>query len=149
MLALSRPEWLLDGLEIQPELHYLAVKNASRWGLKINFKLADLRVFSSSEPYGLIVSNPPWQTAGSGRYSPHRARNISRFELECALKDVLDCVRRNLAPEGDALLLYPLTRARDIQDQAAKTLLDIISLSPAAGLNKHVICHIRHKGHAR
>ncbi|MBW6513309.1 MAG: methyltransferase [Candidatus Syntrophosphaera sp.] len=149
MLALARPGWEIEALEIQPELHALACENASRLGLQIQFLLSDLRQYSSDEPYSLIVSNPPWQKTGSGRYSPLQSRNVSRFELECALQDVLDCVRRNLAPEGDALLLYPASRAEDIRVAAAKTLLDIISLSPAAGLKRHLICHIRHKGQAR
>lgn len=146
MLALQRPEWRMEGLEIQPALHSLAQRNATLCGVEILFWQGDLRTFTADEPYGLIVSNPPWLDPGRGRTSPSEARNISRFELHCGLDDVMACLRRNLAPQGDALILYPQDRAEAIKLAAPKSLLDIISLSPATGLNEHIICHIRHKG---
>ncbi|MFA6720869.1 MAG: methyltransferase [Candidatus Cloacimonadaceae bacterium] len=146
MLALQRPQWQVEGLEIQSGLNSLAQSNAALCGLKITFREGDLCSFQAPERYDLIVSNPPWLLSGSGKSSPSAARNHSRIELLCRLEDVLGCLKRNLAPGGNALLLYPHSRAADLQTGAAKTLLDIISLSPAAGLKKHTICHIRHKG---
>ncbi len=146
MLALQCPLWRVEGLEIQPALHTLAQRNAALCGVEILFREGDLRTFTADPPYGLIVSNPPWLEAGSGITSPSEARNISRFELHCGLEDVMACLRRNLDPQGDALILYPRDRAGAIKLAATKSLLDIISLSPATGLNDHIICHIRHKG---
>lgn len=146
MLALQRPGWKLEGLEIQPELHSLARKNATECGLEILFREGDLRSFTAAEPYQLIVSNPPWMPCGSGKPSPSQTRNISRFELLCGMDDIFACVSRNLAPDGDALLLYPQARSKELGKAADKTFLDIISLLPPAGLKEHIICHIRHKG---
>ena len=105
-----------------------------------------MRSFTAFLPYDLIVSNPPWLPPGSGKTSPIQARNLSRFELLGGLADVLACVKRNLAPAGQALLLYPRSRSGELGKAADKTFLDIISLFPASGLQEHIICRIRHKG---
>jgi len=146
MLALQRPNWLVEGLEIQPDQVSLAHKNAEHCGLDITFHHGDLRSYQSSQPYDIIVSNPPWLTPGSGKASPSQARNLSRFELLGGMEDVLSCVKRNLAPDGDALLLYPQVRVPQLVDLAKNTMLDIISPLAAPDLSKHIICHIRHKG---
>ncbi len=146
MLALRRPLWRVEGLEVQTELNSLARANALLCQADILFHAGDLRLFTAAEPYGLIVSNPPWLLPGSGKASPSQSRNLSRFELLGGLPDVLACVKRNLAPSGSALLLYPRARSEALSEGARKTLLDIISLFPAAGLKEHIICHIRHKG---
>ena len=146
MLALRRPLWRIEGLEVQSELNLLAQKNAVLCGVDILFREGDLRAFTSPEAYSLIVSNPPWQPRRSGRPSPHQMRNFSRFELLGCLDDVLACVKRNLGASGNALLLYPRAREAHLREGAPKTLLDIISLFPASGLKEHIICHIRHKG---
>jgi len=146
MLALRRPLWRLEGLEVQPGLVSLARANAILCGADILFHPGDLRFFTASEPFDLIVSNPPWLLPGSGKTSPSQARNLSRFELLGGLDDVLACVKRNLVPAGEALLLYPEARVAELSKGAPKTLLDIISLFPASGLQEHTICHIRHKG---
>ncbi len=146
MLALGRPSWRVEGLEVQTGLHSLAQSNAALCGVELLFRAGDLRCFSSDTPYGLIVSNPPWLPAGSGKPSASAVRNASRFELLCCLDDILACVERNLDSTGSALLLYPRSRNGALRAAAGKTLLDIISLSPATGLREHIICHIRHKG---
>ncbi len=146
MLALQRPLWQITGIEIQAELQELSANNALLCGANTQFVQADLRTYCSPKPFDLILSNPPWQKVDSGRYSHYQSRNISRFELLCTLKDVLDCIQRNMSNDGDALLLYPLNRLEDIKSACAKTLLDIISLSPVTALSEHVMCHIRHRG---
>lgn len=146
LLALHRSAWRIDALEIQPELHLLAESNARRCGVDVCFREADLCSHTSLEPYGLIISNPPWRKLGSGRLSPIPARNISRFETCCSLRDLLACLQRNLAPSGDALLLYPPDRLQELRAEAKKTFLDIISAPSVAGSREYLICHLRHEG---
>lgn len=146
MLALRRPQWNITGLEIQPQLHRLAVSNAQRCNVDVRFLEADLNTYQNPEPFDLILSNPPWQKRFLGRPSPQPSREISRRELLCDLEGVLRCVKRNLCPQGNALLLYPRSRLTELQEGAAKTLLDIFDALPATGLKNEIICRIRHKG---
>lgn len=146
MLALQRLDWQITGLEIQEYLVDLAKRNSDECDTQIDWLCNDLKAYTAEEPFDLIVSNPPWQKQGSGTPSPHPAKNISRVELLCSLADVMGCVWRNMSRNGTALLLYPAERSEDLRCEAEKTLLDIISMLPATGLNNHVICHVRHKG---
>ncbi len=146
MLALQRPLWKIEGLEIQADQVSLARENAEICGLNINFHNGDMRSFVGQNPFDLIVSNPPWLIPGSGKPSPNPTRNFSRFELLGGMEEVLTCVKRNLAPRGDALLLYPQTRVAQLDSLSQKTMLDIISHLALPDLLKHIICHIRHKG---
>jgi tRNA1(Val) A37 N6-methylase TrmN6 len=146
MLALQRPHWKIDAIEIQPGLHALAVKNAALCNVRVNFMPFDLRDYDSGQKYDLIVSNPPWQKHGTGRQSNYPSRNISRHEISCAVPDVLNCAKRNLHPAGALILIYPGNREGEIRSQAENSLLDIISVSPAAELKEQKIFYIRHKG---
>ena len=146
MLALQRPRWQIDALEIQPKLHQLAVDNASLCGVEVAFQLADLRDFQAEQAYQLIISNPPWRKRGSGLPSPHPSREASRSELFCNMADVLACVKRNLSPAGAALLVYPASRERELAATAQNTLLDIISALAVTGHKEHTIYRFSHKG---
>lgn len=146
MLALQRPLWQIEAVEIQPELHALALKNALLCGVNPHFILGDLRTFQAAQAYDLVVSNPPWQKQGSGIPSKHQARNISRCELFCTMQDLLECLKRNLADAGEAVLLYPAQREHELRRQAEKSLLDIIHTLAVADLKEHNIYRIRHKG---
>jgi len=146
MLALQRPLWQLEGLDIQAELLTLASANASAQGLDIRFFTQDLRGFHDEDGYDLIVSNPPWQKAGEGLPSPDPSREISRRELYCCAEDVMACLARNLKPRGKALLLYPSRRETELRKLAENYLLDIIQALPSAETNKYLILEIRAQG---
>lgn len=148
MLALKRPLWRIDAIEIQPALHELALENARLCGVSVHFMLFDLRDYDAAEKYDLIVSNPPWQKHGTGKQSKYAGRNISRHEVFCTMGDVLDCVQRNLSPAGEAILIYPEKREDDLRQKVENTLLDIISDSFAAGLKDQKIFSMRHKGNS-
>lgn len=124
MLARAHPEWDVHGIEIQPHLNAMAQANAEALSLKISFSEADIRSFTSSEQFDLIVSNPPWQKLGHGIQSPNRERAICRSEILCTMPDILDCCSRNLKPEGQAILLYPPSR-----------LADLLQMAPLSGLS--------------
>lgn len=146
MLALSRPGWQISGIDIQEPLINYAIQNARRQGLAIDFQAADLREYTFEAGFDLIVSNPPWQKAGSGISSPDLSRQISRRELYCTLPDILACIQRNLCLDGNALILYPQSRARELEHTAPQYLLDTIQSSPCSGTNKYLIYHLRLKG---
>ncbi|MCD8480329.1 MAG: methyltransferase [Candidatus Cloacimonetes bacterium] len=57
MCALSRPQWQVQGIDIQKELIELAIANAASCELDISFCHQDLREHSGK--YDLILANPP------------------------------------------------------------------------------------------
>ncbi|MDD2543935.1 MAG: methyltransferase [Candidatus Cloacimonetes bacterium] len=137
MCALSRSEWKITGIDIQPELVALARENAAACELDIDFHCADLREYEGV--YDLIVTNPPWQKQGSGLLSPHPQRNLSRVELSCAMPELLQAIRRCLAPQGQAIVIYPQHRLEDLEEASNETSLDIIECHTQSG-NKAYFC---------
>lgn len=119
LLAQANPDWELCGIEIQPHLCALAQANAASLNLDISFLEADLRLYAGN-PADLIVSNPPWQKLGCGIISPNPQRAICRSELLCSMPDLLEFVWCNLKPLGEAILLYPPSRGKELLSLAVE-----------------------------
>lgn len=146
MLGLKRPNWRITALEIQKEEVMLSRDNALRCGLQIEFIEADLRSWLAPAKYDLIISNPPWQPVESGRSSPIISRAIGRQELSCTIDDLMDCISRNLAPDGEAILIYPKDRDKAVLEAVAKSSLDKFETCISRDTYKYLIYRIRHRG---
>ncbi len=126
MLKLAHPHLDITALEIRKKAYDLARANLERSGVSLNLLHRDLRDFTDDSRYGLIVSNPPFIPLGKGRLGPDEQRNIARHELLCDMTDIAMCVRRNLAPDGIAFLLYPDDRIPELERQTKKVDLRIV-----------------------
>ncbi len=120
MLSYYHPKWKILGIEIQKHLVELSRNNAKLSETSPTFTKADLREFTSSQKYDLIISNPPYFPKDMGRTSPIQERAISRHEITCNMMDILECVKRNLKNSGNAFILYPQNRWEDIDNFAKK-----------------------------
>jgi len=132
-LALARPAWRIDAMDIQPELIDAARANAAALGVRLNAFTADLRHWTPGERYHLVVANPPHIPAGSGRLCPDRSRALARHELTCTLQDVVAALARLLRTAGHAWLLYPAERAPELRRACAANDLCVLSEFPAPG----------------
>ena len=120
MLSYYHPKWKILGIEIQKHLMELSRDNAELSETSPTFTKADLREFTSSQKYDLIISNPPYFPKNMGRISPIQERAISRHEITCNMMDILECVKRNLKNSSNAFILYPQNRWDDIDNFAKK-----------------------------
>ena len=120
MLSHCYPEWKILGIEIQKHLIELSQYNAKLSETLSTFVEADLREFTSSQKYDLIISNPPYFPKDKGRISPIQERAISRHEITCNMLDIMECVKRNLKKGGSAFILYPQNRGQDLDNFAKK-----------------------------
>lgn len=143
MCALYRPKWKITAIEIQPQLTLLATQNVIGTGVDVNVVTGDIRQCAGE--YDLILSNPPWQKVGTGRLSPRDSRNLSRIELSCTMQDLLYAVKRNLKPEGRALIIYPNYRDSEMCELAPKTLLDIIDTHTHFESTPYITYIIKHQ----
>ena len=89
------------GLELMPKVLCLAQANAELNGLqhKIRFLEGDIKQAATllgKGSFSLVVSNPPYARANSGRVSDNPEKAAARTELHCTLADVVR--------EGAALL---------------------------------------------
>lgn len=107
------------GIEVQPQLAELAALNIEENGLKNRVKVLcmDMKMLQSaalSGPVDLVVSNPPFRKAESGRINPNRQRAIARHEIMATLVDVVETACRMLRASGRFVSVYPAQRLADM-----------------------------------
>jgi tRNA1(Val) A37 N6-methylase TrmN6 len=141
MCALSRPAWQITGIDIQPHLITLARANAAACAVESRFEQGDILNWQGE--YDLILANPPWQKAGHGILSAKQSRRLSRVELACTLPDVIQALKRCLAPTGLAILIYPLMRAQELNAEIDNTFLDIIRQDRHLGKKPYITTLIK------
>jgi len=66
------------------------------------------------EPVDLVVSNPPYRKADSGRINPNQERAVARHEIKANLSDLLDTSRRILRISGKFITIYPAERTAEL-----------------------------------
>ncbi|MBM4400035.1 MAG: methyltransferase [Candidatus Cloacimonetes bacterium] len=148
MLALQRPDWQLTGIELQKDLCELSVSNAALLGDHCQFISGDIRehrTLLKHWGYQLIYANPPWVKSGSGLVSPDKSRAISRQEVTCTMRDVLQCINWCLEDEGFAWIIYPLDRKAELAKEVLRTELEVVSLIQSDQSPKSFIAKIRRK----
>jgi tRNA1Val (adenine37-N6)-methyltransferase len=119
ILAYRHPGIKIYGIEVQKELADIAVKNVAENFLedRICIHYRDMKTLKHdmiSGPVDLIVSNPPYRKARSGRINPHQQRAVARHEIEVTLYDVLETARRMLRVAGRCVMIYTAERLTDM-----------------------------------
>ena len=109
----------VTGFEIQSELVDVARRNVILNHLedKVHILEADLRTVTKTQPPGqfdLLVCNPPYRRAGSGRINPNPLKAIARHEIKCTLEDVLQAAFHLLKNRGRIALVYRPDRVVDL-----------------------------------
>lgn len=120
---------LAVGIERQAELATCARDNARDLGLAARFRVveADLRTVRGEPPetFDLVVANPPFHPARTGRPSPLPGRAAARHELDTTLADFVAAAARALAPQGRFCVVLPASRIDE-----HRALLEAAGLSP-------------------
>lgn len=119
VLAYRNPDLQVWGVEIQPELADLAAGNVRENGMKnrVTIRCKDLVSLEPEDvpiPIDLVVSNPPYRRANSGRINPDRQRAVARHEIAATLGDIVGAARRILKPGGRFVTIYPADRTADL-----------------------------------
>ena len=107
----------VTGVEIQPTLADLARRNAAlnRASTRIKIWQKDLRNLEKGKArFDLVVCNPPYRKAGSGRVNPRLEKALARHEINATLQDVLRTAHSLLPARGRLFLIYPAPRAAEL-----------------------------------
>jgi tRNA1Val (adenine37-N6)-methyltransferase len=109
----------LTAVELQPELAQLIEKNATLNHLKnVQAVRADLREgkIPDLEPssFDLVVANPPYRRARSGRASPTPARRLARMESATVLEDFVAVAARYAKNRGRIAFVFDAARSADL-----------------------------------
>jgi tRNA1Val (adenine37-N6)-methyltransferase len=133
ILAYRHPKIKVHGIEVQQQLADLATINVeeNRMEDRITIHCMDMKKLKHdmmSGPADLVVSNPPYRKAESGRINPDQQRAVARHEIKAALSDVVETAQRMLRTAGRFVTVYPAERMADILIQMRSAGLEPKSL---------------------
>ncbi len=119
LLAYRHAALSICGVEIQPALARMARENVQANGLadRIQILEADLQTLNPARlgySADVVVSNPPYRQANSGRINPNRERALARHEIAITLEGLVRAVRRVLRTGGYFWTIYPAQRLPDL-----------------------------------
>ena len=117
LLLQRQPDLLVTGVEIQAPAVRLAEQAARENGLTdhLRFRLEDLRETAlPANHFDLVVCNPPYYPAGSGRLPASAALRTARSEEACTLEDLCRTAARLLRWDGHFCLVHKPERLTDL-----------------------------------
>jgi tRNA1Val (adenine37-N6)-methyltransferase len=146
----------LTGLEIQAGLAGLAQKNiqANQWADRMNIVQGDARQpgrFLAAESFDLVVCNPPYRAAGSGRINRTDEAAVARHELKATLDDMVSAAFFAVKNRGPVCFVYPakglsrLLTALELKNCAVKRVQPVYS-STSSGQASLVLVEARKNG---
>jgi tRNA1Val (adenine37-N6)-methyltransferase len=122
LLARENPYCRLLGVDIQAELLRQARVSAEINGLaNIQFLRADLRKYpwsDSLERFDMVLANPPYRKAGTGRISPDPIRAAARHEIHGDVSDFARSAASLLRDGGASTWIYLAERYDDLETAA-------------------------------
>lgn len=109
----------IHGIEIDKDAYEQATENikTSPWYNRIQLFHNDAKIFSATQQYDFIISNPPFFE--NDLKSPVKKNNFAKHGDGLALADLLELVNRNLTQRGSFSVLLPIHRLDYFIAQAA------------------------------
>lgn len=134
--AQRNPAARIDAVELDTAAAEQAAENveASPWHDRIRVHAMDVRRMHTTEPFDLIVCNPPYYSGYST--SPDPKLGLAKHSGELEFPDLLDVVARLLAPEGRFACIIPMNREKALQQEADRI-----------GLHVFRRCSVRYVAH--
>jgi len=110
------------GIEIQKELADIAAENVKENHMEDRIvilccDMKELKHDMVSGPVDLIVCNPPYRKAGTGRMNPDQQKAVAKHEIKVNLNDVIETARCMLRTSGRFVIIYPAQRITDTLTQ--------------------------------
>ncbi|MDR1580346.1 MAG: methyltransferase [Synergistaceae bacterium] len=119
IMARRAPRAFFEGIDINPSLVELALRNARLNGMeeRVSFSAADLREHRrdfEAETYDTVVMNPPYDEPGSSRPSPDAGMATAMHGEQCTLEDAVICAKYLLRNGGKFFLVMRAKRLGEL-----------------------------------
>ena len=119
ILAYRHPDIRIFGVETQKKLADIAATNVADNNLEERLRILhkDMRQLTHhmvSGPVDMVISNPPYRKANSGRINPDTQRAIARHEIKITLNELVQTAGKMLRTGGKLLIIYPAERMTDL-----------------------------------
>lgn len=131
VMARRSPAATMVAVEFQPNMAELAAHNAAANGLteRVTVVTADILELDRhyrANSFDLIMGNPPYRRAGTGKTSPRAGRDLARHESSASLADFLTIAKKMVTPSGSICFIYHPERLAELLRLALE-----LKLSPA------------------
>lgn len=119
ILAYRNPKIKIYGIEVQKNLADIAALNVKNNGMEEQVKIIctdikNLKKDMLKGPPDIIVCNPPYRKAKSGRVNPDNQRALARHEIMISLPEIFESAKRLMDISGKIIMIYPSERIADI-----------------------------------
>lgn len=123
MLAQRKADLQVDAVEIDQASAYQAAANvlASPWANRVRVWQTAVQAFAPSQPYDLIITNPPFYPADQHSHAPDVARRQARQTTTLPYDDLLDSVVQLLGENGRFCLILPVETGRWFVERAQES----------------------------
>lgn len=115
MFAQKNPTAVIDAIEMDADAARQAAENvaASPWGDRIKIIRADAREYDYGKKYDVIISNPPFYE--KELKGDNIKKNLAHHNEGLLLPELVDIIKKNLAPGGRFYLLLPYKRKEEVK----------------------------------
>ncbi|MBL7950465.1 MAG: methyltransferase [Flavobacteriales bacterium] len=137
LIAAQRaPQATVDAVEIDDAAAGQAAENAaaSPWSGRVRVHRMDVRRMNASEPFDLIICNPPYY-AGYSSAADERV-GLAKHSGELLFDELVAAVDRLLSPNGRFAVIIPLNREKAFIAEAAR-----VQLSPVRRCEVKYVAH--------
>lgn len=119
MLAQRHPTARITALDLDEGCVADARENVARspWSERIEVCCMAVQAYSTTEPYDLVVSNPPYFE--DSLHSPLEERTRARHTQSLSFEELISAAHRLLRPHGGFAVVLPADAARHFQLLAA------------------------------
>ncbi len=133
VLARMNPDASVVAVENNREMAQIIEQNIQCNGLadRVSRRTEDVIHLRSSYPHSsfdLVVSNPPFRTAGSGKISPKAGRDSARHETTAGLGDFLAAAKYLVKPSGRICFIHLPSRLPEFISLAVGMKLSLLRL---------------------
>lgn len=131
VLARINPTASVVAVENNPEMTALIERNIQHndLGGRVSVQGEDvinLRKSCPDSTFDLVVSNPPFRTAGSGRVSPRAGRDTARHETTAGLADFIAAAKYLVRPSGRICFIQLPSRLPEFLSLAVQMKLSVL-----------------------
>lgn len=133
VLARINPDTSVVAVENNPAMSVLVERNIQHNALLgrvavHTVDVIDLRGAFPDSIFDLVVSNPPFRKAGSGKISPKYGRDAARHETTATLVDFLAAAKFLVKPSGRICFIHLPERLPEFMALAAEMKLSVLRL---------------------
>jgi tRNA1Val (adenine37-N6)-methyltransferase len=109
---------MIDAVEIDDASAEQASENvaASPWADRVRVHRMDVRRMRASEPYDLIICNPPFYAGEMD--SPDERKGLAKHSGELTFEELVDAIDRLLTDDGRTSLIIPKNRENELLSAA-------------------------------